>query len=149
MSKELKEYGTHLKHVILNTMSFGRIEMSWEWYDNKQCIINVHGLGLIRLNYVISQDVKGFEKLNAISDERHQISIDTLLFQRIELFEGVIPAVRIYYDFQQGDSSKWRRTCSGNLSDLKLVTPDMTKYIEGKTQYYGLNLYPYNCVVYW
>lgn len=49
----------------------------------------------------------------------------------------------------QGDSSKWRRTCSGNLSDLKLVTPDMTKYIEGKTQYYGLNLYPYNCVVYW
>lgn len=146
----MKLVGDRVMHVILNTVSFGRIEMPFEWEcnDEEQYVINIIGLGRIRLNYVVKQDIQGFERLNAISDEQHQISIDTLLFQRIELFEGAIPTVRIYYDFQQGDG-KWRRTCSGNLTDLRKINPGMKHYAKDKTQYYGLNLYHYDCVVYW
>lgn len=98
-----------IKRLNLHTMNFGKIELPYSWKSLKpdKTVIVISGIGDIDLTLAIHFDIEGFEKLNAQEDERHQIPIETLKGVEIDVIEGPIPRLRIYYVFHQ-DGNFWR-----------------------------------------
>lgn len=75
---------------------------------------NFYGIDYTNLNlsHVVESDIKHFEKLNEISDENHQVYIDTLCIYGIKIVGNYI---RIQYWFHQDGDVNSHRMCAGGM----------------------------------
>lgn len=135
------------KRLNLNTMNFGKIPLAYCWksLEPDKTVIAISGIGDIDLTAAIHFDIEGFEGLNEQNDERHQISIETLKGVEIDVIEGPIPRLRIYYAFHQ-DGNFWR-TAVGWEHDISI---DRSSNNVSPQRYYALAFASNaRCTVFW
>lgn len=145
---EFKKCQLKISQVLLHTMCFGHMDMEFSVIDEENLVIEVPNIGIAHLDAAVDADVNGFIQLNARSDEEHQIDLDTLYVDTIEIAEcAPYPTLRIRYVFKQSEEC-WRY-CEGRTHTMEMVKTNNKLYVPGKITYWALALYSPDCAVFW
>lgn len=110
--------------LTIDTPAIGKVITNVPYTKNEEGnqfsldIPNSHFCGTnfttIDFSHVVEYDVKHFKKLNEISDENHQVYIDTLCIYGVQILGNFI---RIQYTFHQDGNEEIHRMCAGVLTD--------------------------------
>lgn len=145
---EFKKCKLKISQVLLHTMCFGHMDMEFSVIDAENLVVEVPNIGIVHLDAAVDADINGFIKLNARSDEDHQIDLDTLYVDTIEIAEcAPCPTLRIRYAFQQ--SEEFWRCCAGREHTMEMVKINEKLHVPGKITYWALALYSPDCAVFW
>lgn len=145
---EFKKCKLKISQVLLHTMCFGHMDMEFSVIDAENLVVEVPNIGIIHLDWAVGTDIDGFIKLNAQSDEEHQIDLNTLYVNTIEIAEcAPYPTLRLRYSFHQ--SEEFWRCCAGRTHTMEMIKTNNKLYVPGKITYWALALYSPDCAVFW